>query len=49
MCIKKKIQTVGTLKSLEDHIPEAIQNQGVEAMTGRKHSDKSTVRNSTRS
>lgn len=40
---------MGALKSLEDCIPEAIQNRGVEAMTGRKYSDQSAVRNSPRS
>lgn len=34
---------MGALKSLEDRIPKAIQNQDVEAMIGRKHRDESTM------
>lgn len=39
---------MAALKSLEDRIPEAIQNQDIEVVTGRKHSDKSTMSNLTR-
>lgn len=40
---------MGAQNSLQDHIPKALQNQGVEAMAGRNHSDKSPVRGSSRS